>query len=56
MDLANKYLVAGLICEKRFDPIKTARDMSFLSADECHLIEAVTESIMNDIDEGVTDG
>lgn len=52
MDLANKHLSAGLICEKMFDPIKTTCDMSLLSADECRLIETITESIMKNMDEG----
>lgn len=52
MDLANKHLAAGLICEKMFDPIKTTCDMSLLSADECHLIETIVESIMKNMDGG----
>jgi len=52
MDLANKHLAAGLICEKMFDPIKTTCDMSLLSTDECRLIETIVESIMKNKDGG----
>lgn len=56
MDLANKHLAAGLICEKMFDPIETTCDLSLFSADECRLIETITQSIMKNMDGGADNG
>lgn len=52
MDLANKHLAAGLICEKMFDPIATTCDMSLFSADEWRLIDTIAQSIMKNMDGG----
>ena len=52
MDLANKHLAAGLICEKMFDPTAATCDMSLLSADERCLIETIVQSIMENMDGG----
>lgn len=56
MDLANKHLAAGLICEKMCGPIETTCDLSLFSADECRLIETIVESIMKNVDGGVDNG
>lgn len=56
MDLANKHLAEGLICEKMFDPIETTCDMSLFSADERRLIETIVESIMKNMDGGADNG
>lgn len=50
MDLANKHLAAGLICEKMFDPTAATCDMSLFSADERRLIETIVQSIMKNMD------
>lgn len=52
MDLANKHLAAGLICEEMFDPIETTCDLSLFSADERRLIGTIVESIMKNMDGG----
>ena len=50
MNLANKHLAAGLICEKMFNPIETTCDLSLFSADERRLIETIVQSIMKNMD------
>ena len=55
MDLANKHLAAGLICEKMFDPIKTTCDMSLLSADECRFARLGTAQVLPDVGRDVRD-
>lgn len=56
MDLANKHLATGLICEKMFDPIETTCDLSLFSADERRLIETIVQSIMKNMDGGEDNG
>lgn len=56
MDLENKHLAAGLICEKMFDPIETTCDLSLFSADERCLIETIVQSIMKNMDGGADNG
>lgn len=56
MDLANKHLAAGLICEKMFDPIETTCDLSLFSADERCLIETIVQSIMKNMDGDADNG
>ena len=52
MNLANKHLAVGLICEKMFNPIETTCDLSLFSADERRLIETIVQSIMKNMDGG----
>ena len=56
MDLANKHLAAGLICEKMFDPTAATCDLSLFSADERRLIETIVQSIMKNMDGGANNG
>ena len=56
MDLENKHLAAGLICEKMFDPIETTCDLSLFSADERCLIETIVQSIMKNMDGDADNG